>query len=301
MIFNIKQFLDDFGIPNTDRGKHARTKWIQIKCPFCSGHEGWHGGFNIEKEYYNCWRCGWRSLPDIIMELLGCSFPAAKTYLKKYKNKPESSRDIGETRRLPSPQYKGMTFPPNCQSLSDFHRKYLLSRNFDPDDLIHEWNLKGTSHLGDYRFRIIAPIYFQNQFVSYQGRDVTDRQEAKYKACEMENEILHHKHTLYGIDKTKNKSVIIVEGITDVWRFGPGAVGTFGIEFTKSQVRMLLNQFESYFVFFDDDPQAQAQADKLAIILNGFGKDVEIISTEDDPANMSQKDARQLKSELLSN
>jgi len=295
-MFNPKQFLDDFGINNTQQGKHARAGWVQIRCPFCSGHSGWHGGFNIRKGYYNCWRCGWHSLQDTIMKLLNCDFFSAKTYLAKYNDLPESPQNIGRPKIRHASK---ISYPSTCQPLGDLHKKYLQNRNFDPDELIIEWDLKGTSYIGDYKFRIIAPIYFQGQLVSYQGRDITGKQTAKYKACAIANETIHHKHILYGIDKAKGDSVIVVEGITDVWRLGSGSVATFGIEFTLSQVRLLKDRFQKFIIFFDNEGQAQIQADKLAALLSGFNRQVEMIDTESDPGELSPQEAKQLKKELL--
>jgi len=299
-IFDPKQFLDQFGIPNTDRGKHARAGWVQIKCPFCTGHEGWHGGFNIQGEYYNCWRCGWRSLPDIIMRLLECNYPAAKTYINKYGNTLLDKRDIDKNQLSRSYPYIDMSFPPDSRQLSVSHRKYLRKRNFDPDKLEQEWKLKGTGNVGDYKFRIIAPIFLNQKMVSFQGRDITDKQFAKYQACERKDEIVHHKHTLYGIDKIRNRVAIVVEGVFDVWKFGPGTVGTFGIEFTNSQVRIMIEKLDKVFIFYDAEDQAQRQADKLGMLIDGLGKDVELLTPDfGDPADLPNKEAKELRKELL--
>lgn len=302
MTFDSKQFLNDFGIPIAPPGaKQASAGWVNIRCPHCSGSPGWHGGFSLTHSFYNCRRCGWHPLPDVIMQLTGYDFPAAKSLLKQYEISPVGLRDIDENRLSPSKAYLPIPLPEDCQDfLEKPHRTYLHSRGFDPDELEQEWELKSTGHKGKYKFRIIAPINLDGKPVSYQGRDITERQDAKYKACPKEEEIVHHKHTLYGIDKAKGKTVIVVEGITDVWRIGPGTVGTFGIEFTMSQVRMLADRFDKHFIYFDPEPQAQAQADKLGILLEGMGKEVEILTGKGDPGEMDSREARELKVELLS-
>ena len=48
MAFDAKQFLTDHHIPWDNQGKHARPGWIQIKCPYCSGHAGWHGKIRLD-------------------------------------------------------------------------------------------------------------------------------------------------------------------------------------------------------------------------------------------------------------
>ena len=294
MIFNPKQFLDDFGIPNTLHGKHTKG-WISINCPHCKGQSNWTGGFNLSKEWYNCFRCGWSSIPNTIMALLQCDYRKAISFIQQYRktSKPDKEFQFIQTAEI-------ISFPPDCHPLDDRHRRYLESRGLDPDELIQDWNLQGTGPIGDYKFRIIAPIYLNEQMVSYQGRDITDKQFAKYMACEKKDEVVHHKHTLYGIDKAKGDSAIIVEGVTDVWRLGRGSVATFGIEFTSSQIRMLADKFKKIFVFFDSEEQAQVQADKLMHQLNGLNRDVEIVETDQgDPADLSIGEARLLKKDLL--
>ena len=68
----------------------------------------------------------------------------------------------------------------------------------------------------------------------------------------------------------------MVEGIFDVWKIGPGAVATFGIEVSSSQVR-LLSKFEEVFVLFDNEPQALKNARKLRDDLLTLGSDSYVI------------------------
>ena len=173
---------------------------------------------------------------------------------------------------------------------------------FDPKKLIHEWNLKGTLFLGAYKFRIIAPIYFQGKLVSYQGRDITEKSPLRYKTCPKTLEILHHKHCLYGIDKAKSDYIVVTEGITDVWRLGPGAVATFGIQWNLEQAKLLMN-YKRVFIMFDKQPQAKQQAEKLANFLALTSIEVHIITLDnsDDPAEMTQYEADKLMTDLCNN
>jgi DNA primase len=95
--------------------------------------------------------------------------------------------------------------------------------------------------------------------------------------------------------------VILVEGITDVWRLGPGAIATFGIAFTKEQIK-LLKQFEEVFIWFDSDRNAQRQADRIAQYISALGKEAEIINVGgyEDPASVPQKEAKKLVRQILS-
>lgn len=80
----------------------------------------------------------------------------------------------------------------------------------------------------------------------------------------------------FTIDKAAGDSCIVVEGVTDVWRLGPGAVATFGIKFRPAQVAMLARHFKTIHVLFDPEPAAQAQARKLATDISRLGCAVKI-------------------------
>jgi len=54
--------------------------------------------------------------------------------------------------------------------------------------------------------------------------------------------------------------VIIVEGITDVWRLGDGAVATFTKNFTREQILLLKKKnIKEAFVFYDSDAVGQSK------------------------------------------
>lgn len=195
---------------------------------------------------------------------------------------------------------KRVDFPLGTVELQPKHRDYLIGRNFDPDLLERIYGLKGTGPLGDYKFRIIAPVILDGKMVSYQGRDVTGKSDLRYKACPLDLEVIHHKHTLYGVDLVKGGSVVVVEGITDVWRLGPGAVATFGTGFTKQQANMIMQKFKRVYLLFDPEPKAQQVAEELSWVLSNVGVESYIIDlgSGTDPGDMKQDDADNLMKEL---
>lgn len=302
MKINIESLLQDNNINPPDDGKHARPGWINIECPFCVGNPGTHGGFNIAKSYYNCYRCGFHGLEKVVKEILSLnSYYEAKEVIKKYS--VESLNEVVKNKPKTNNCNKTLNYPIGTGNLNKRHFEYLFSRGFiEPEKLVKEWSLKGTNHIGEYKFRIIAPIFYNYNLVSFQGRDITNKSNIKYKACSIENEIIHHKFLLYGLDKIKNKKCVLMEGIIDVWKFGIGAVSTFGIGFTKEQVALLINnRIEQVFILFDNDPQAQEKANKLAYYLTSFMK-VEIIELNlndmNDPGELDMVQALELRKEL---
>jgi DNA primase len=86
-----------------------------------------------------------------------------------------------------------------------------------------------------------------------------------------------------------------------VWRFGKISFCTFGIEYTRQQVRVIAKNFKRVFVAYDDDPQAVKQAKKLIADLKFRGVEAIFIPIVGDPANMSQKEANYLISQFITN
>lgn len=291
---NFEKICRDHGIPHVTEGhKHCRPGWIQVVCPFCAGNPGYHLGFNEERAGFHCWRCGSKKTIEVLIKILRISGSQAFQILAKYK---------GSRRRVTNaPTFERrskVSYPMGTCELNPRAAAYLSKRKYNAESLQKIWGLRSTGPTGPYKFRIIAPIYQDGVLVSYQGRDYTNKQDPPYKACSQEDEVEDHKHCLYGLDLFEGDSVVVVEGIADVWRLGPGAVATFGIKFTNAQVSKLM-KFKKVFIFFDSDPQAIVQARKLAMILSAFCE-VEILVIENgDPGNMSQEKADKLMGELL--
>jgi len=297
----IIEFLRDHNIPHITEGHHHCVEgWVQIHCPFCGGSGNWHMGIPIQGGLSgSCWRGHNNNLTEVIRVLLGCGWGKAKQVREDYGG--------GGRKRLAKKQIQyaeKVEWPTGCHDMTDRHKKYLEDRDFDPDYIEEEWGVRGTNHIGEYKHRIIIPIHTDGVLVSFQGRDITGRSEARYLPCVQEKEVLHYKHTLYGVDKVIEAgldTIVIVEGVTDVWRLGVGAVSTFGTKYTQLQFEMM-KRFTKRIILFDSEPQAVRQADTLLSALAAFGdpEDTESFTLEDgDPADSSQEEADQFMREVL--
>jgi hypothetical protein len=293
-MFDAKKFLDDYNIPYDTKGKNCSPGYINIQCPMCDDRSN-HGGFNINQEFYNCWKCKTYSLGTVIKELLDISWPQVNLIIDEYTNNYSTVVKKVITKKpikvfLP----KGVIHP-----LPKRHKKYLRKRNFDPYRIEKEFDLYGTELLGSYCLRIIAPIYYGGKLISYQARDITGKQKLRYKTCEKDKEIIFHKDILYNQDNCKSRAVI-VEGITDVWRLGKGACATFGTGWRQSQLLEMIKLFNHIFILYDKGVEAQKQAEKLGGAFSSFhNKTAEIIMLDyDDPASMPQNEANYLIKEL---
>jgi hypothetical protein len=295
---NILQLYRDYSIPHQTEGhKHCRPGWVNTPCPFCTGHEGLHLGCTLDGSHFFCWRCGWHPVTTTLAKLLNLTPAAVRVLVRSYGGKALVVTKTAQVRLKPH------RLPTNVAAMLVQHRMYLSSRGFDPEKLETEWGLLGTGPVSfldhiDYRFRILAPIVWDGEQVSFQARDFTGKSNLKYITCPKARELVHHKHILYGKQQAWTTTGICVEGITDVWRFGPRAFATFGIEYTKRQVLVMATNFKRIWVAFDDDPQAIKQADKLVGSLQFLGVEAERVPIVGDPGGMSQKEANYLVKKL---
>jgi hypothetical protein len=294
VVYDIEKLLDDFGIANTGAGKHSRPGWVQIECPLCTGNPGWHGGFNLTQAYYNCWRCGWHTIEKVLAAITSQNPAQLKKLLRTY-----TTYDIDDDQpEEDQPVIHRVEMPLGTDVLQEQHKTYLHSRGLDAQRIEQEWSLLGTGPFGDYKFRIIAPIHYQNRIISYQGRDITNRSSLPYKACPKSHEIIHHKHVIYGMDKVALDRMLLVEGIADVWNVGPGTGATFGIDYTRQQ-ELILHRYEGIiFIMFDaEEEKAQEQAEFLVWQLHDNKADV-VVLDYGDPGELSPNEVVSLRKEL---
>lgn len=303
MTTDIIQLFSDYNIQSKTEGhKHCRPGWVNTECPFCiseAGHEGLHLGATLDGKIFFCWRCGWHSPSSSIAKLLKISETEAKKLLKQYVGLSYKTKDA--IVKINSKTHK---HPSNTGPLEERHIKYLLKRGFDPEQLQHDWDILGTGPISkldkiNYSNRILAPIYWDGKEVTFQARSISDKSSMRYLACPEDREIIKHKHIIYGRQDMWKDTIICVEGITDVWRFGFNAICTFGIKYTNYQVRLIASTFKRVIVIFDDERQAQDQADNLVADLKFRGLDSWKEKVIGDPGGMNQKEANYLVKQLI--
>jgi DNA primase len=111
---------------------------------------------------------------------------------------------------------------------------------------------------------------------------------------------MFHKHILYGKQSEWKDTIIIVEGITDVWRFGSAACACFGIKYTSQQLRFIAKNFTKVAVCFDGgELQAATQANRLIAELQFRGVEAFRVDITGDPGSMKQSEADYLVKQLL--
>lgn len=254
------RLLDALRIPYTTEGKNATRNGLSVRCPFCDDPSN-HGSFHKYSLHYRCWRCKGGKGIDALKALSGANDAVIA----------QAMRNCGGPAiiREEAPKYADTLTLPG-RALLPYHRNYLMKRGLDPDYIVQRYGIRGTSPFDkfeglNYANRIIIPIYdLDGNLVSFQGRDVTGMDGVeRYKVCPIKKARMHYKDTVYAGHLATGDKVIVLEGVVDVWKFGPGAVATFGTGCKKSQILALTNWRDVVF-FFDPEKDAQNKAREYA-------------------------------------
>lgn len=295
---DVEGLLDHYGIEFKTSGKNVGQNWIGVCCPYC-GEERFHCGINMDTKVTSCFVCGESgTLLKLISTLLKCPWQEAKEFLKPFG---------GHYSKFYEPQYaKEVIFPTRISDLTKVGTSYLKSRGFNPKELINKYFLKETGMLSklvvdnkvwDFKNRIIIPIIMNRQIVSYTARDWTNVSSTRYKNAPTEAGLIPIAECIYNIDNTK-KSVIIVEGPTDVWKMGDGCISILGVKYTTAQVQQLVQKkFRKIVILFDEN--AEKPALQLATTLNPFVNISVFTTINKDPGDLTIAEVAKLKFQLL--
>lgn len=292
---NIRELLQELNIPVAPEShRHATTGWVNIDCPYCSpGTNKCRLGIPKGNPWIgNCWACG-RVRIDKILHNLGCgSLKKARAILGQVKGDRLLNDRFKATGKLEMPKGSG--------KLQSRHRKYLEKREFNPKEMEDLWDIQGVGISTEYQWRIVIPITLNGKIVSWTTRACDDKSKNKYMTAPPSREAIHHKDILYGLDHAHGDTVLVVEGPTDVWRIGPGAVCTFGTSWTESQMALLRNYRRRY-ILFDPETMAQRLASKLFHRLNNYNGETGLVSVSDwdgDIGDLRYQDVAALRKDI---
>jgi DNA primase len=295
LTFDVISFLTEYNIEWSSSGKNVQQGWVGITCPMPDcGDVSDHGGFNLEDGHYYCWKCGAQSVQIVIKNLLNCTFAEADRIYRKFVDKyvlQEKKESINA---------KTVILPGN-PDLMKCDVKYLKGRGFDPDYIKETYRIKGSDYAGDWMYRIIIPIYYQNKIVSFQGRDVTNKQYLRYKTLEKEKSIVDPKSIFYGLDDLKNDEIVgVVEGVFDRWRMGKGFIASLGKNITDNQVK-ILKQFKRVFFLIDsNDEKSKGFAVRACEQVSAFGSECVVLDMENgkDPGELTEQEVKEVRREI---
>lgn len=300
--FDAESYLQDRGIDFATEGKNVSANWIETQCPFCGDDPSMHMGISPER-IISCWRCGTKgSILKYIQAIENCTWVKAKKILNTFVD--ESLQHLKQDIIKQSVYSdKGSILPEGITNLLERHYSYLENRGFDPVEIEKKYKLKALGKSvrpEDRKFehRIIIPLFLNKKAVNFTARDYTGNRFPKYVNQENENAVYPMKNCLYNLDTVRDIA-LVVEGVTDVWKMGDGAIATMGIQFTTAQINLLLDyKPKKVFVMFDSEKEAQNQAKKLATTLASFVK-TEILELENgDPGELSEKEVNNILREI---
>lgn len=286
----LHDFLIDNNVAYTEGGshRHVRYGWTGIQCPYCRT-SSWHMGIR-DDGYTTCWRCGAHRLGDILMEATQLPWPKVKEIVHQiYGN---------YTKRQKSQAASKVVLPTGRHPLGHPHKTYLERRNFNPETIEETWGIEGISIHSYLAWRLFIPIVVHNCVVSWTTRTIGSHP-VRYMSAKPNEESIPLKTILYGCDFAHH-TIIVVEGATDAWRIGKGAVATLGLTISESQVREI-GAYPIRVVCFDNSDNAQRRADSLASRLSCLPGETEVVRLEtgDDPASADIDEINEMKSRFL--
>ena len=291
----LQEFLSEHRIPFQEGGshKHVRYGWTGVQCPWCRT-SSWHLGIRNGDGSCTCWRCGKHRLGDVLMRITGLSWGDVKEVVEK------STRGSLSPSRIVSHPSK-VIMPRGVGPLSKAHLTYIRSRGFDPDYLTTTWGVQGIDLAVQLSWRLFIPIIQQNTVVSWTTRTIGKSDAIRYISASPVEESISHKEVLYGADYATH-SIVVVEGPTDVWRIGPGAGATFGLNVSYAQL-IEIGSYPVRAICFDNSPEAQNRALYLANQLKTMPGETHVIRIEsgDDPGSMDEEEVLELRGRFLDN
>lgn len=231
---------------------------MNLDCPDCTPNSRrWRLGYNLRGRYFSCWACGYKNAARVIASVAGVSWAEARAIVD----------DLPSDRSLPEGPARGkLVLPAGLCDLMPCHRDYLAGRGFDPDELVRVWGVRGIGLASKLAFRVWIPHYHHGEVVSWLTRGITDT--ARHRSAGPGEEVLDHKTILYGADHARH-AVAVVEGCTDTWAIGPGAVGLCGIGYKREQV-LALSEYPVRVICLNTERTAQERARKLCRELSAF-------------------------------
>lgn len=240
-------------------------EYYRVSCPFCTDtrkrlwiNHMW-GLWDTVTESHNLWLC-------VCYNEQCLRLPERRNQLFKEVFDPTAFRecvDVLEPGDIEECiEHKPVTLPGQLvpvDQLPEGHEAatYLIKRGFDLSEL-------STTHKVSYCFdaipemgmalgRIFIPVFKEAQMVGWQARTVGEPWNKfipKYYCMPG----WKRGHYVYNYDSAKQfNHVVICEGPTDVWRYGPEAVCLFGKMPAPMQIKTLIDTWPVHILMLDSD------------------------------------------------
>lgn len=322
---NIIKFLTANDIYYTDSGNNVKQGNVNIHCCFCGSDDpSEHLGIALQSPHvWGCWRNQkhrGKNIIDLIVKLTNYSWSEAKAIAEEDKSLLEDSevsmkiKDIFSDKQVVEEKkgVKHLEFPSSFkdivpEGLYTRFGSYVYSRGFDSVDtarLIQYYNLKGCL-VGDYVYRLIIPVYYGNQLVTWTGRSIGNS-ELRYLDLSPDKSVIALKETLLDYDNLLEKGgrrLYVVEGAFDVFPIflwgdeDVEATCTFTVNMSNQQ-KYLLSMLSKRFneIVFLPDSEFEMNAWELKNDL-AYIKNIRVQMLPlnvDDPGDLSGRQIRSL-------
>lgn len=295
---NLLDFLQEHNVEYREAGDspHVSQGWIGVICPWCGiGTDKYGLGIHTESLSATCWKCGKHSIVEVLKELTGEPWHVCRDFTRGFGRLPvQQSQDRGR-----------YCIPGGVGPLLEPHKAYLRSRRFDPEEIIRLWSVGGIGLHSRLPWRLFIPVVGRDgRPLSWTTRALAargtegDNGYLRYVNAKPEEEAISIKSLLYG-EQLATHAIIVVEGPTDVWRIGPGAVATFGLTVTAAQ-KAEIARYPLRAICFDNEPEAQRRATELCNELSTLpGKTVRVEVDAKDPGEASESEVKLLRRTFL--
>jgi hypothetical protein len=284
MRFDWRAFCESNNIHFVTDTSNVADNHIAIRCPFCANNDpSQHMGLSLDNRN-PVWGClrdtrhRGRNPVFLVMRLSACSLERAKAICgnnsRAYAD--DMAHEVAAMREIPAPgikfnraiidtwertprqdedeiaQHNSLQFPPSIKPIdgngySGPFLDYLRSRGFNDPYLPVEVADLHYAVTGDYRYRLVFPVYMSGSLVNWTARDITGRADLRYRTLSRDEEIINIKHCLYFEDRLADggEGLFLTEGPMDALKMNcylqPGFVATcfFGMPEPAQIIKLL--------------------------------------------------------------
>ncbi len=290
--FDIIQYFENKGIDYKKSGKNI-GKFIGIKdCPFC-GDSSYHLGYDQQRGFFSCWKCGTHKLNDFLYKIEK-NWHKVNQILENYKLDITQIEQYNVEEKIVKTSYNlPKEFTTN---FTDPYKLYLKNRNFDFLELRKKYNILCGGDFGRAKYRIVFPVYENNRIVNWVARTILkDKSNIPYMFEKDENlPLVNRRELLYGLDDSIGDTVILVEGVFDKINIGTNCISMLSIQFSKEQI-LKLRRFKNFYLCFDTEPIAQKRAKDLESYLTWADNINYINFDKKDPGLFDKKEILELR------
>jgi DNA primase len=287
--------LKDYGV-SADFTR-AKSGWVNVSCPYCdTTGKHRHLGINAFSEYAYCFKCGYHPFDSTLADMLNTTAASLRELKKEYSVKRETLALLNQKAVVYKKSLKLADKP-----LTRNERLYLKKRGFRPNETISKYRLQSGGLAGDWKYRIIIPVFVNNVLVTWTSRAISDSMKPRYKTLAARESRMNIKDTLYNLDNCVKDTVVLLEGPVDVMRFGDNGSCGFGMSLTDSQVKTLSARFNNVIIIFDNESKALDKALNYKVRLQSAKLNVDVIRIKglNDIGETDKKTIEKIKGALM--